>query len=524
MTTLEAAGQLLAADVDNRTLSYRILPFGEQGRTSLGLVTASAGTIDLPADPAAVTLNLEHDYTRPVGRATSVTETDDGIDATFAVARTSAGNDLLAEAADGLRTGASVEISGPVIRDGRLIGGHLDAVASCVRPAFPSALLTASDCGEDPQTPTEAPAEDTTEEEEEEVMPDTQTTEAEAETQAETTTAAPAQLSASQRPAGAQAQPKRPKIETTREFARMLAAFHSTGDRDLLAALKSRDIAAAGDLFAALSDIKWDGTGGLSQTITQPQWLGNTWKGKRYDRRFIPLFQHADLTSLSLKGWEWGTKPEVAAWSGNKSAVPSGTVTASPTSGTAQRYAGAHDIAREFRDFNNEDFWSMYLEAMTDSYARVTDVKTLADVVAAATVVTPGTVPTDVPTGLVYIVDGALSMIDDIQPTFALVSKDLWRALVLTGKDNTLEFLTTSLGLEEGSMAGFSIKPANLTNDTVIVGAREAATVYELPGVPIRVEAENLANGGIDDGFFGYHGTFINNAEGIAAVTGGAGA
>jgi len=523
MTTLEAAGQLLAADVDNRTLSYRILPFGEQGRTSLGLVTASAGTIDLPADPSAVTLNLEHDYTRPVGRATSVTETDAGIDATFAVARTSAGNDLLAEAADGLRTGASVEISGPVIRDGRLLGGRLDAVASCVRPAFPSAQLTASDTGDDPKTPTEAPAEDTTEEEEEEVMPETQTPEAEAETQAETTTA-PAQLTAGQRPAGTPAQPRRPVIESIADLGRLLARFHNTGDRDVLDVLRASENAAAGQMFAALSDIKWDGTGGLSQTIRQPQWLGNVWNDRRFQRKIIPLLSHGDLTSLTLKGWKWTTKPAVAAWNGNKSAVPSGTIGADPVTGTAQRYAGAHDIAREFRDFGSEEFWTMYLQAMTDSYAEVTDLATADTIKAGATDVVPGTVPTNVPTALSYIVDGALSMIDDIAPTFALVAKDLWRDLVLTPTDHALEFLSAALGLESGTLASFAIQPySGLDDGTVLVGSRLAATVYELPGSPIRVEAENLANGGIDDGFFGYHGTLINEATGLALVAPSAG-
>ena len=57
MTALRAAGTLLAADPGTRQLTYRLLPYGEAGRTNLGVITAAAGTVALPA-AAAVVLNL----------------------------------------------------------------------------------------------------------------------------------------------------------------------------------------------------------------------------------------------------------------------------------------------------------------------------------------------------------------------------------------------------------------------------------------------------------------------------------
>src|SRR5690606_16296937 len=100
---------------------------------------------------------------RPVGRAVSITEDEDGLTATFRIARTSAGDDLLAEAEEGLRASVSVEIDSPVIRAGRLVSELLTAAGAVVRPAFPSALLVAEDFGdleeEDPQV-SEAAAED----------------------------------------------------------------------------------------------------------------------------------------------------------------------------------------------------------------------------------------------------------------------------------------------------------------------------------------------------------------------------
>jgi hypothetical protein len=100
MTDITAAGVLLTANAEARTLTYRLLPYGEQGRTSVGLVTASAGSVTLPTDPSSMHLNIQHDRTRPVGKAVSVTEDEEGVLAVFGIANTTAGNDLLAEAAD----------------------------------------------------------------------------------------------------------------------------------------------------------------------------------------------------------------------------------------------------------------------------------------------------------------------------------------------------------------------------------------------------------------------------------------
>lgn len=530
METLDLTATLLTASVADRTLTYMLAPFGEPGRTNRGLCTLTASSITVPADVTALPVNLEHDHTRPVARFVAVTPTPTGLHATVRVLDTTAGNDVLLEASEGVRTGISVELRDHVIRGGVIVSGTLVGAALCARPAYPSALLVAADAGELPAYAVTTVHEALTnaldvvvtntvpDENAEDPTPD-----AGDNTTGETVTAS---LTASA-PQGMQAVPgaqtPRRHVDTAADFGRLLAAYHTTRDPLMLAAIN--EVAeGSGDLFAALTDIKWDGTGGLSQTITQPQWLGNVWNNKKYQRKIIPLLSSDALTSLTLKGWKWGTKPVVAAWNGNKAAVPSGTITADPVNSTASRYAGAHDIAREFRDFGSAEFWEAYISAMTESYAKVTDVAAADAIIAGATDVVAGTVPTDVPAGLAYIVDGALSMLDIATPSWALVAPDLWRELVLTPTDHALEFLSASLGLEEGTVERFRMIPySGLTAGTVLVGDPAAATFLELPGSPIRVEAENIANGGIDDGFFGYAGTVINEALGLALVAPDAG-
>jgi hypothetical protein len=532
MTTITTEGTLLTASSDDRTLTYRLLPFGEPGRTSLGLVTVLAGTVTIPDDPTRVTLNMEHDFTRPAGRAVRIVEETDGLAATFRVAATTAGNDLLLEASEGLRTGISVELEGSVIRDGVLRSGRLIAAAACVRPAYPSALLVAADAGELPADATTAaraaaqavvdildentvPADDGADT----TPPDAGTTQGD--TVSTATASAPADLTATRTPPRA----GRPEIRGAADLGRLLAAYHQTRDRAILDLLTAPENAAAGDLFAALTDIHYDGAGGLAPTIAQPQWLGNVWNDKAYQRKIIPLISSGGLTSLELAGWKWGTKPVVAPWAGNKAPVPSGPVTVVPNPGTATRYAGAHDIAREYRDFSTPEFWTAYISAMTNSYAEVTDIAAGDALVAGATSVTAGALTPaqdETPLALVYLVDGALSMLDIATPTWALIAPDLWRSLLLTPYEHTLQYLSSSLGLESGQTERFVIQPwSGLDPGTVLVGDKAAATSYELPGSPIRVEAENLAQGGIDEGFFGYHGVVINEPQALALVSDG---
>ncbi|WP_413450214.1 hypothetical protein AA0Y32_06050 [Georgenia phoenicis] len=518
--TMQAAGKLLTASVEDRTLTYRLLPYGEVGRTNMGRLTASAGSVKIPDDASAVVLNLEHDRTKPVGRGVAITETAEGLEATFRIAATRAGDDLLAEAAEGLRAGVSVEVDDIVTRGGKLLAGLLTGAAACVAPAFPSAQLVAADVGELPDymadqesetestetitidgveyvrkttstyktetTPKDAPSEDDTEEEP---------------TMGDSTTTATAPVG------GLAASRTETKIKHPNELYRLLATAHREGgERRML---------------AALSDIVPADTPGTEV----PQFVGELWSGRAYQRQIIPLFNHADLTSYEVRGWRWVTKPQVAPYSGNKTDVPSNEVQTEAVSINAERIAGAHDIDRKYRDFNDEAFFAAYFAAMTESYAQVSDAQVAADVIAAATAVTRGTVPTGVNPGLVSIVDGALAVLDSTKtmPSFALLAPDLWRDLVLTREQDKLAYLTMALGLEEGTLnpQTFTLKPwSGLTAGSTLVGTRSAVTVHELGGgAPIRVEAQDIAKGGIDEGVFGYYAVNVHDDEGLALVT-----
>lgn len=133
---------ITAADSNSRTISGRIVTFEETGNASIGKVQFAAGSIE----PTAVLLNLEHDRTRRIGKTLSIESNDKGIDATFKIAETTAGNDALVEAQEGLRDGFSVEVSFDeyeTLKDGtvRILAGELTGVALTSEPAIRSARV-----------------------------------------------------------------------------------------------------------------------------------------------------------------------------------------------------------------------------------------------------------------------------------------------------------------------------------------------------------------------------------------------
>ena len=133
---------ITSADSESRTITGRVVTWNETGSTSAGLTTFKPESIATKN----VKLLLEHDRTRPIGKVLSMTATEQGIDATFKIAETTAGNDALVEAATGLRDGFSVgvKVNAHDFIEGVLVvaKGTLDEVSLVSEPAIDSARVS----------------------------------------------------------------------------------------------------------------------------------------------------------------------------------------------------------------------------------------------------------------------------------------------------------------------------------------------------------------------------------------------
>lgn len=493
-----------AVDTGSRTITGTVVPYGVIGLTSIGPIIVAAGAVRVPERLSDVKLFTEHDRNTPVGWAVASEDTDAGLILSFKVREGDAGDQALYEASPDspLRDGLSVELDGLAFSEDEttITDSFLRGVAQCTVPAFDDARIAQVAASHSPEginpmppTPaTPAPADGTIE------------------ASAATGTSQPVQPAAAPTPAAAPAPVPASVPSGLAAAATPAPAASFSHPNEFYAAMVARHTRrASADMEAALSDI----TQSATSEVEAPAFVGELWDGVRYERRVVPLVGHGDLMSYEINGWRWVTKPAVASYAGDKGAVPSNAPTTEAVTEEAERLAGAHDIDRKYRDFNNEAFFQSYYEAMTESYAMLSDAALVDALEAAATDVTNlydangflGALATGVQ---------ALGVATNANSTFALANLTDLVPFILGLTNLDVPAYMDLLGIDPRRI----VAHPSVTAGHVIVGTRDAVTFYELPGSPIRVEAVDMVKGGIDAGVFGYYATLIHDAGGLQDV------
>lgn len=262
------------------------------------------------------------------------------------------------------------------------------------------------------------------------------------------------------------------------------------------------------EVHAELADITISNQVG----IAAPAWLGELWSGVAYQRTVIPLLTNKPLVGRKAVGYKWVTKPKVAKYAGDKADVPTNTPVTEPVTMDSQRWAGAHDIDRAFWDFGETEYLASYWAAMNESYAEETDLD-FADWLDTNAMPITGDPAPDMVRG---ISAGGLTIQTTVRQaaTFALVNPaDLLTLLDVSMLEAPHYGNIVGIGDPSKWTPSTAVEPG-----TALVGAKAAATFYELPGSPLRAEAEHLAKGGRDAGLFGYTAALMNRPEALRKV------
>lgn len=561
----------LAFSEEDMTASGLLVPYGVKCRSNLGEFEVDAGVFSLPADTTGAALNIEHKREDVAGGIVKTWEQSEGVMGTFKFAQTDEGRAAFADAKSGKRKNLSAEVAKVTIRGGKATGGRLFGAALVERPAFAGAtLLAAEDVTEVAPDPYTAPESSSSSQYVTEYTDDdgtrwrrveesvntttvtkmTEQTDAEAlaeetnqgetmnasavvETPAATGAQVPATLLASAPPA------------TTAEDVDLGSLFAA------LAEVKAGvgDTSDAETLLAALTDIKYNATGGLTTAasgVLQPAWVGKLWQGRRYVRKYIDLVTHLyggiQLGGRSGFTIDAGTEL-VQEWTGNKSEMPSGGATTATKKSTLKKYGWAADLAREWFDLEGgADVIEAFLQLVVDSYARVTDRRALTDIIGAAAtgsvandrLVAPGTYPAvdghDYPAAMGMLIDAIETVNDnEDEPSFALVNPVAWRQLLFTPKDLIPEYVSFAVraGTGEGTADGkVIVKKAPAAYFTgldaaapqIAAGAKGAIEFREQGQTPIQVDALDIAKGGVDKAVLGYLETFIVRPESLVLI------
>lgn len=343
---------VVAADAAKREITGRVVTWGERGYTSAGETVFEPKSIEFGKKTK---LLLEHERTRPLGTLKSYEITDEGVDATFSVARTSAGEDALVEASTGLRDGFSVgvKVDSWENKDGvmHISAAKLIEVSLVTDPAIDSARVS------------DVAASENTEEVPTEEVPLTEGEGLVSETVSEATVTEAVEASKPQVTAAAPTAPvaytsPRVNLDVTAgqyAYAQIQASRGDADARDLVAALQVATVA--------------ENTG-----MVPPNYLRDIIGVIDASRPFIDSIESAPLPASGMKIFtpKLGTKASVAVTAeGAEFASTDTSVTFQED--TVVKFAGAGILDVELLDRSEPGFLDLYLRELAESYAIKTD-------------------------------------------------------------------------------------------------------------------------------------------------------
>ena len=486
---------ITAADNNARTISGRVVTWGEQGNTSVGPTVFAKNSIELNK---GVKLLLEHDHTRPIGKLMAADVTNEGITAKFKIATTMAGEDALIEAAEGLRDGFSVGVQVDewandegvmAIKSSRLV-----EVSLVTDPAIDSARVSevAASEGEEQNSGSEIPD------------PDQPT---EGEQVSDTTVPAPAEETVEAAKVEAAApkpafftSPRSPIVNASSYLEYSIKA--AMGDDEARTYVRAANDTASNT--------------GLTLAPHLAEFNTNTIEGRpavdAIDRGVLPA------SGLSFTLPKLSTAPTVTLEAEN--GALGGTEMASTyVTVDVKKAAGIQTISWELLDRSSPVFYDQLIRELNAAYAKYTDGAVIADLVSGGTAA--GTQAATI-AGLKAFITASVPAAYAACGKFArnLVVNTSWWETIMAAEDTTNRPLFTAAqpsnanGAVSGQSLTGTVMGLNLyvdphmsvttkIDDSAFVIAPESFRFYESPTTTLQVQA--LANGQVQVAVYGYY-------------------
>ncbi len=521
---LTATMTLTASAGEGRTIKGEIVRYGEVGLTSFGPTIFEPGSIEVHADLARVKLLEMHDQERSIGY---LKEYDDGpqrMTGGWQVAQSEAGNLALQGVKDKTRDALSlgVQVLEYAFSDNdELIvkAAKLNEVSLVTIPAFSESRVESiaamrkelTDMPKDVTNPvTEVKPGD---------APQPEPTKVQAGQGQQNPPAQPAVTPIVQAEQVAPTQ-----VQAGISLEELAGQIASGGQRGQLGTVLAK---ANPRMFvtAALTDVLPADDAGLAATgVSRPQWVGELWQARRVERPTIDSVTQQQLTSMKGYGYRkvYPAPTDVPAhfmneYAGSKAAVPaSAKIKTEPAEWAAKRWAGGWDVDRAYFDFGDREFIQVTLAAAYDDYLQQTEAALVAAMLAAGAAVA-ATDPIDVLTKLGAQAAELGSSISKIQ-----FAPDIWAQFVTLNSAEVPWWLrnqgSINLGTVDGNAGNLSFNVNHeLPAGKVLAHDKRAVTHRETP--IINVTAENIPNGGVDLGVFGYTSHTINDARAVFTGT-----
>jgi len=520
-----------AADTERRMITGKIAPYGEVGYTSAGPVVFERGSISIP-DVTKIKLLMQHDSTKPVGRATYSSDDESGVYASFKISSSSRGQDALVLAQENLVSGLSVGVD---VSASKQMKGYLLVTAAVLKEvslvesaAFDSAAVTdiaaAKAALEATQTKNITSSNDTESE--------TQT-----ESEAAVTTApietpeAPVENPVEAAPVQAARQIIRPSVLDSQTVRTPITSMAKYTEHKIKAALGNQDSM----LFVTAADDSFSTNPAFSPTQYLSEFPTNTRFGTpsidACSRGVLPASgMTINVPSLvTSAGGQSGTAPVVTVEAEAGAVANTGMVT-EYLSGTISKYSGMNTISIELLERSDPNFYAELTQQLQNAYLKTLDTTVNAALITAGTVATTAQAATSA--GIIGYTSEAARLVYEATGYYAqnyICNGSQWQ-LLLGASDTTGRPIysasqpmnaggLTQPGSIRGNVLGLDLyvdknfAATTTVDDSAIILAPEAFTVYQSPQAYMSVNV--VSNLQVQVAIYGYMATIAKMPKGI---------
>jgi len=535
MLHLTFSNSIEAADTDRRVISGKIAPYNEVGYTSAGPVVFERGSIAIP-DTAKIKLLMQHDSTKPVGRAVNFSDSTDGIYASFKISSSTRGQDALVLAQENLVSGLSVGVdvtASKPMKDYLLVtAAVLKEVSLVETAAFDSAAVTDIAAARAAleaatSTSTKTTTINTTIVEIE--------TENETESEAAVTTApidtpdVPAEKPVEAAPVEAARPIIRPSVLDSQTIRTPITSMAKYTEHKIKAAMGDKDSI----LYVTAADDSFTTNPAFNPTQYLSEFVSNT----NFDTPMINALSQGVLPNSGMTisipslvtsaGGQSGVAPVVTVEAEAGAVANTGMVTEYLT-GTVKKYSGMNTLSIELLERSDPNFYAELTNQLQRAYSLATDAAVIADVVAGGV---QGTGVAATSAGIISYVSTESANIYKNTSYFAknyVAGPSQWSLLMGATDSTGRPIYNASAPMNSGGLSTPTSIRGNVLgldlyvdhqmvsttiDDSAFIVAPEAMTVYRSPQAYMSVNV--VSNLQIQIAIYGFMATIVKMPNGL---------
>ena len=527
--------EIQAADTERRMISGLVAPYGEIGFTSAGPVMFERGSITY-AEASSIKLLMQHQSDKPVGRAISFSEANNGVYGSFRLSSSTRGQDALVLAQENLVSGLSVGVD---VTASKPMGDYLLVTAAVLKEvslvesaAFSSASVTDIAAAR-------AALEAATSTKEKTTTISTTIVEVETETESEEAVTTAPENTPEETPVDAPAEAE--KVEAARKIIRPsvldsqrvrtpITSMGAYTEHKIKAALGNDDsklyVTAADDSFAT------------NPAFSPTQYLAEFPTNTRFG---TPAIDACSRGVLPTNGMTINVPSLVTSAGGGTGVAPTVTVEAEAgavsntgmetayLTGTVSKYAGMNTISVELLERSDPNFYAELTNQLQNAYLKTLDTTVLAALIAAGQYSSGCDADS---AGIIEFASDSARKVYEATGYFAnnyIANGSQWQ-LLMGSVDSTGRPIysasqpmnaggATSPGSIRGNVLGLDLYvDKNFTatttiDDSAVILAPEAFTVYQSPTAYMSVNV--VSNLQVQVAIYGYMATIAKMPKGI---------